>query len=71
MTPAGTRAASLAASAPDGGLALVLVLLLFVVAAGLFLAMSSSLKRMRGNVSKGTFGAPGPDGRGGDRRTGD
>lgn len=65
----------LAGGISAGGVGFLVVLLLLLAAVGLFLAMSGSLKRMRRNVSRGTFrgvGRPGdagpPGGRGEDGR---
>jgi hypothetical protein len=44
-----------AADFGGGAGAFVVVMLLFVVAAGLFVAMSGSLRRMRSNVTRGEF----------------
>lgn len=45
----------LAGGISAGGVGFLVVLMLLLAAVGLFVAMSGSLKRMRRNVSQGTF----------------
>ncbi len=51
-------AVTLAAGKSAGGTAFLIVVLLIIIAIGLFAALSGSLKRLRSRVNDGTFGQP-------------
>ena len=59
-----SNAPVLADSVGPGGTAAIVVFALIIACVGIFIAFAGSLKRLRGNVAKGTFnahGTPPPD----------